>query len=327
MLTVKDLTKSYGSKVALNGISFTVGDGEIVGFLGPNGAGKSTTMNIITGCLSATSGSVKIDDYDILEDAFQAKKLLGYLPELPPLYQDMTVGEYLGFVYELKNCTFKRRQHLDEVMEVTKTGDVRGRVIGNLSKGYKQRVGIAQTLIGNPKVIVLDEPTVGLDPRQIIEIRNLVRTLGRDHTVVLSTHILSEVQAVCDRVIIINKGKLCADTRVDDLPRLAGGKRRESVKICGPQSAVLNALRTLSGVSYASPLAEHDLDSTTFVVESSDGLDVRKAIFNLCAQNGWAIIGLESLGVSMEDVFLSLLDRTDGAARGGKTRAAVKGGE
>ncbi|MFA6948847.1 MAG: ATP-binding cassette domain-containing protein, partial [Eubacteriales bacterium] len=213
MIKIENLVKRFGDKTAVGGISFTVGDGEIVGLLGPNGAGKSTTMNIVTGYASATEGSVSIDGHDILEEPQAAKKLIGFLPETPPLYQDMTVEEYLGFIYELKGCSLNRKKHLEEIAEVTKISDVYKRIIRNLSKGYKQRVGIAQALVGNPKVIIFDEPTVGLDPKQIIEVRNLIRMLGRDHTVILSTHILSEVQAVCDRIVIINKGKIVADER------------------------------------------------------------------------------------------------------------------
>ena len=215
MIKIENLTKRYGNKYALSGISFEVNKGEIVGFLGPNGAGKSTTMNILTGFLSFTDGKVEINGLDILDYPDEAKKNIGYLPEQPPLYLDMTVSEYLNFIYDLKGCKLNRKKHIAEIIEVVRLTDVRGRLIGNLSKGYRQRVGIGQALVGNPQVIILDEPTVGLDPRQVVEIRNLIRTLGLDHTVILSTHILSEVQAVCDRVIIINKGKIVADRKTD----------------------------------------------------------------------------------------------------------------
>jgi len=323
MIMIENLVKRYGAKNVVNNISFTVADGEIVGFLGPNGAGKSTTMNIITGYLSSTSGTVNVDGYDILDDAMEAKKLIGYLPEQPPLYMDMTVDEYLNFIYDLKRCTFNRAQHLREVSEVTKISDVRGRVIGHLSKGYKQRVGIAQALIGNPKVIILDEPTVGLDPKQIIEIRNLIRMLGRDHTVILSTHILSEVQAVCDRVLIINKGRVVADERTEDLAVIAGGNRRISVKICGPQKDVMPALKKLRSVTYVEALAEHEMDSTTYLIESEAGVDIRKSLFNLLAENHWAIIGMETMGINLEDIFLSLVDATEASKRVRKTRIKV----
>lgn len=308
MVKIKHLVKQYGNKYAVNDISFKVGDGEIVGFLGPNGAGKSTTMNIITGYLSCTSGEVSIDGYDILDDTNEAKKLIGYLPEQPPLYLDMTVNEYLSFVYDIKRCAFNKEKHMKEITEVTKIDDVRHRIIKNLSKGYRQRVGIAQALIGNPKVVILDEPTIGLDPKQIIEIRNLIRMLGRDHTVILSTHILNEVQATCDRVVIINKGKIVADEKTEDISNIVGGNRRISVKICGPQKDVINAIKKHTGVTYVETMAEHELDSTTYIVESEAGVDIRKSLFNLLAENHWPIIGMEAMGISLEDIFISLVD-------------------
>ena len=250
MLKVENLVKRFGDKYAVNDISFTVEDNEIVGFLGPNGAGKTTAMNIMTGYLSYTSGSVTVDCFEILDNPTEAKKLIGYLPEQPPLYPDMTVWEYLNFVYELKSCTLNRKKHLMEICEVTKIVDVRNRVIRHLSKGYCQRVGIAQALVGNPKVIILDEPTVGLDPKQIIEIRSLIRSLGRDHSVILSNHILSEVQAVCDRIMIINKGRIVADERTEELTRLMAGTRRLSAQICGPRKEVLAAINGIEEVSY-----------------------------------------------------------------------------
>ena len=211
MIEVKNLTKRYGNNVALDHVSFTVEDGTILGFLGPNGAGKSTTMNIVTGYLSATEGTVTISGHDILDEPNEARRLIGYLPELPPLYLDMTVKEYLDFMYDLKKVKLPREKHIREICALTKIQNVYKRLIGNLSKGYRQRVGIAQALLGNPPVLILDEPTVGLDPKQIIEIRNLIKNLGRNHTIILSSHILSEVQAVCERVIIINSGKLVAE--------------------------------------------------------------------------------------------------------------------
>ena len=220
MIEIKNLVKRYGDFAAVNDISFSIEDGEIVGFLGPNGAGKTTTMSILTGCLSMTSGSVVINGVDIFENPLDAKKQIGYLPEFPPLYLEMTVREYLNFVYELKSCTLDREKHLDEISERVKLSHVSNRIIKNLSKGYRQRVGIAQALIGNPKVIIFDEPTVGLDPKQIIEIRSLIRDLGRDHTVILSTHILPEVQMVCDRIVIINRGKIVADEKTEDIEKV-----------------------------------------------------------------------------------------------------------
>lgn len=225
MIQIQNLVKRFGSKYAVDDISFGIDEGEIVGFLGPNGAGKSTTMNIITGYMSSTSGTVSIGGIDILENPTEAKRFIGYLPEQPPLYLDMTVREYLNFVYELKGCKLNRKKHLAEICEVVKIADDfnKNRLIKNLSKGYKQRVGIAQALVGNPRVIILDEPTVGLDPKEIIEIRNLIRTLGETHTVILSTHILPEVQAVCDRILIINAGKIVADEKTENISKMIEG--------------------------------------------------------------------------------------------------------
>ena len=217
MIEVKNLTKRYGSNLALNHIHFSLEEGTILGFLGPNGAGKSTTMNIITGYLSPTEGSITVDGFDTLENPLEAKKRIGYLPEIPPLYTDMTVKEYLNFMYDLKKVKLPRKEHIAEICSLVKIDDVYGRLIANLSKGYRQRVGIAQALLGNPPVLILDEPTVGLDPKQIIEIRNLIKSLGRKHTVILSSHILSEVQAVCERVIVINRGSIVADGTPDSL--------------------------------------------------------------------------------------------------------------
>lgn len=308
MIKIENLVKSYGKKYALDGISFNVGQGEIVGFLGPNGAGKTTTMNIITGYLSSDSGSVKIGDMDILDSPDKAKRLIGYLPEIPPLYPDMTVSEYMNFVYELKGCTLPRGPHLDEVFKVTKILDVKDRLIANLSKGYRQRVGIAQALVGDPKVIILDEPTVGLDPKQIIEIRSLIRRLGRNHTVILSTHILSEVQAVCGRVIIIEGGKIIADEKTDDISAAVSQNRRYSIKICGPSREVLAALGGLDGIAHVQITGERDLDAHCYTVESKKGIDVRKQIFRLCADRDFAIIGFEAAGLSLEDVFIRLTE-------------------
>lgn len=322
MIQVEKLVKHYGDKYAVSDVSFTVESGEIVGLLGPNGAGKSTIMNIITGYISTSSGSVKINGFDILDNAFEAKQNIGYLPEVPPLYPDMTVMEYLHFVYSLKRCTFNRKKHLDEICEVAKLSDVKGRLIKNLSKGYKQRVGIAQALVGNPQTIILDEPTVGLDPKQIIEIRNLIRTLGRDHSVILSTHILSEVQAVCDRVVIINKGKLVANERTEDISTIVGGNRRTSAKICGPSDQILAALKSLQGVVRAEMLSEKELDSTTYIIESAAGIDIRKPLFFMLAEKGWPLIGIEALGISLEDIFISMTDRPGGALK--KKKKSIK---
>ncbi|MGN1345422.1 MAG: ABC transporter ATP-binding protein [Eubacteriales bacterium] len=308
MIEINNLVKNYGTKFAVDDISFKVGKGEIVGFLGPNGAGKSTTMNILTGYLSSTSGEAKVGGIDILENPNEAKKLIGFLPEQPPLYVDMTVDEYLNFVYEIKSCRLNRERHLAEIRQVTKIDDVRGRLIKNLSKGYRQRVGIAQALVGNPPVIIFDEPTVGLDPKQIIEIRNLIRNLGQTHTVILSTHILSEVQSVCDRIIIINEGKIIADERTENITRVVEENRRYSLKICGPQREVQTLLRSIPGVLSVELTGERELDSYTYLVESEKGVDIRKPVFYAVAEKNFPLLGMEPLGMNLEEVFIKIMD-------------------
>ena len=309
MIEINNLVKNYGSKFALDDISFKVAKGEIVGFLGPNGAGKSTTMNILTGYLSSTSGEAKVGGIDILENPNEAKKLIGFLPEQPPLYIDMTVEEYLNFVYDIKACKLKRDAHIEEVMKVTKIDDVRHRLIKNLSKGYRQRVGIAQALIGNPPVIIFDEPTVGLDPKQIIEIRNLIRNLGKTHTVILSTHILSEVQSVCDRIIIINEGKIIADEKTESITQAVEDNRRYSVKVCGPVREVQNVLSHLPGVISAEQTGERELDSYTYVIESEKGVDIRKPLFYAMSEHNWPVTGLEAIGMNLEEVFIKIMEK------------------
>ena len=315
MIKIEHLVKNYGPNCAVDDISFEVKKGEIVGLLGPNGAGKSTTMNILTGYLSATSGSVAIAGLDVLDNPLEAKKHIGYLPEQPPLYLDMTVEEYLIFNYNLKGCKFNRDKHLAEVCEVVKINDVYKRVIKHLSKGYRQRVGIAQALIGSPEVIIFDEPTVGLDPKQIIEVRNLIRTLGRDHTVIISTHILQEVQAVCDRIVIINKGKIVADELTENITRAVENNRRFNAKICGPQKEVLAMLKSKPGIVYAELLPQRDGDAYTYMIESDVGVDIRKTLFYSLAEKNWPLIGLESLGMSLEDIFITIVDQTSAKNR------------
>ena len=311
MIKIEHLVKNYGSNCAVDDISFEVETGEIVGFLGPNGAGKSTTMNILTGYLSSTSGRASIAGIDILSDPIGAKKLIGYLPEQPPLYLDMTVEEYLNFNYELKCCKLNKAEHLAQVCETVKIKDVYHKVIRTLSKGYRQRVGIAQALIGNPKVIIFDEPTVGLDPKQIIEIRNLIRGLGKEHTVILSNHILQEVQAVCDRIIIINKGKIVANEKTENISNVVANNRRFNIKIAGPQREILSFLKGMQGLSYVEARAERDGDAYTYMIESEMGVDIRKKLFFSLAERGWAIIGMEALGMNLEDIFITVVDKSD----------------
>ena len=309
MIKIEHLVKNYGSNCAVDDISFEIKKGEIVGFLGPNGAGKSTTMNILTGYLSSTAGIVEVAGVNVLDNPMEAKKHIGYLPEQPPLYLDMTVEEYLIFVYNLKGCKLNRTKHLEEICEVVKIKDVYKRLIRNLSKGYRQRVGIAQALIGNPEIIIFDEPTVGLDPKQIIEVRNLLRNLGRDHTVILSTHILQEVQAVCDRIIIINKGHIVADEQTENITRAVESNRRYQLKICGPQKEVLAMLRSKPGILHAELLGARDGDAYTFNIECEVGVDIRKSLFYTLAEKNWPLVGIEALGMSLEDVFVAIVDQ------------------
>lgn len=316
MIKIEHLVKNYGSNCAVDDISLEIQKGEIVGFLGPNGAGKSTTMNILTGYLSSTEGTVEIAGVNVLDDPQEAKRHIGYLPEQPPLYLDMTVAEYLSFVFDLKKCRLNKKAHLDEICETVKIKDVYKRLIKNLSKGYRQRVGIAQALIGNPEIIIFDEPTVGLDPKQIIEVRSLLRSLGKNHTVILSTHILQEVQAVCDRIIIINKGKIVADEQTENITRAINGNKRFQIKVCGPQREVLNALRSKQGIVFAEQLATRDGDAYVYNIESESEVDIRKSLFYMFAEKNWPLIGVEPLGMSLEDIFVAIVDQnTDGPTK------------
>ena len=310
MIEIKGLTKKYGANYAVNDISFAVDKGEIVGFLGPNGAGKTTTMNILTGYLSATSGEAKIAGFDILENPMEAKKHIGFLPEHPPLYLDMTVKAYLGFVYDLKKCKLNKKEHIEEICEVLKISHVAKRPIAHLSKGYRQRVGIAQALIGNPDILILDEPTVGLDPKQIIEIRSLISSLGRKHTIILSSHILPEVQAVCDRVVIINKGQIVADCKTNELNVLTG-ERKLIAKITGNPDEVTGVVKSIPGVIMCESLGGTDGDANTYLIESNSDVDIRKTLFKKIADSNLFMIGLEPAGDNLEDVFIALVSKNE----------------
>ncbi len=314
MIEISNLVKYYGDQKAVDNISFTVEKGEILGFLGPNGAGKTTTMNILTGYLSATSGRVLIDGHDILEDPIAAKKCIGYLPEQPPLYLDMTVLEYLKFICELKGVQKSDRiRQLAETMRLVRIADVSDRVIHNLSKGYKQRVGIAQAMIGNPQVLVLDEPTVGLDPKQIIEIRNLIKTLSKKHTVILSSHILPEVQAVCDRVVIINNGKIAAIDTPEALSHKLSGTSKLSLTFEGPIKDVTSMIRTLPGVTGVASILE-GIVLQTIEITTDPNVDVRKSVFFVMSSHGWPIVEFKSLDPTLEEIFLSVTN-SDGKKR------------
>ncbi|MEE0857935.1 MAG: ATP-binding cassette domain-containing protein [Acutalibacteraceae bacterium] len=318
MVEVKNLVKRYGDKLAVNNVSFTVNEGEILGFLGPNGAGKSTTMNIITGYLSSTSGTVTIDGCEILDDPKGAKSKIGYLPELPPLYQDMTVKRYLEFVYDLKKVTLPRQEHIAEVCKVTKITDVYNRVIKNLSKGYRQRVGLAQALIGNPPVIILDEPTVGLDPKQIIEMRNLIRGLGKKHTVILSSHVLSEIQAVCDRIVVINNGQLVADESTNNITTNLTGVKRIQLHIDGKEDVVLPALRKVDGVSRVRKVMRTTEGFGEYLIESKPDKDIRRGVFFAMAEINCPIVMMRNAEMSLEDAFLRITSGVDVNAKGGR---------
>lgn len=316
MIEIKNLTKTYGSFTALNDISFTVPDGQILGFLGRNGAGKTTTMNIITGYLSSTSGSVSINGVDILEHPKQAKRQIGYLPETPPLYPDMTVKEYLTFVCRLKQVPKQEiPAQMDYIYDMVKISDVEGRLIANLSKGYKQRVGLAQALIGSPDIIVLDEPTVGLDPKQIIDIRNTIKLLGERHTVILSSHILHEVADVCNHVIIINHGTIVADDSLQNLGAYANNQNRIRIRVFGNESAVKSMLSSIEGINSTESLGSFEPETVDYLIQSDISSDLRAAIFSACAAANLPLLELKSVNISLEDIFLQL---TGDTVEGGK---------
>lgn len=303
MIEVRNVTKRYGSVKALDDVSFTADSGEVLGLLGPNGAGKSTTMNIMTGYLSAGEGTVLIDGVDILEHPREAKAKIGYLPEIPPLYPDMTVRKYLEFIFELKKVRLPKKEHIDEVMEVVKISDVESRVIRNLSKGYRQRVGLAAALLGNPPVLILDEPTVGLDPKQIIDIRKLIKSLGKKHTIIFSSHVLSEVSAVCDRIVMINNGKIVADAATDKLSEAISGDGMLALEVDGATNAVRDAIGSVEGVKRITKGA-----GMSYTVEYESGTDVRRGIFNALAKANCPILMMRQGGLTLEESFLKLTE-------------------
>lgn len=318
MIEVKHLTKRYGNHVAVNDLNFTIDKGKVYGFLGPNGAGKSTTMNIITGCLGATEGEVLIDGHSIAEEPMQAKRLIGYLPEQPPVYMDMTPAEYLDFVARAKGIPAKERaQQIETVTEKTRIQDVRNRLIRNLSKGYRQRVGIAQALLGRPEIIILDEPTVGLDPAQIIEIRELIRELGKEHTLVLSSHILSEVQAVCDAIMIISKGRLVASDTSENLTALFAGTVTLNLDVRATDDAARKVLDTVPGIEDMA-LSAGDPGVTHVQLKPEEGQDIRETLFFAFAKAGLPILSMMQNRASLEDVFLELT-QDDGTADSGNS--------
>lgn len=311
MIEVENLVKKYGNHVAVDHLTFQIEEGKIYGFLGPNGAGKSTTMNIMTGYIAPTEGSVKINGHDILNDAQEAKKCIGYLPEIPPLYQDMTVEEYLTFAAELKKRIPKeeRNSQIKEVMEQTMITDMAGRLIKNLSKGYKQRVGLAQAMLGYPEIIILDEPTVGLDPKQIIEIRDLIKNLGKKHTVILSSHILSEVQAVCDEIMIISKGKLVACDTPEGLTGLMNGRASLEVHILGTKEKIDSVLSKISGIGHYQYDECPEKDCEKIILEMEADKDIRETLFYALADAKLPIMSMNRMERSLEDIFLELTDK------------------
>lgn len=309
MIEVRNLSKKYGDFTAVDNISFDIKPGKIYGLLGPNGAGKSTTMNIITGCLAATSGSVRICGHDIVKEPLKAKKHLGYLPELPPLYTDMTPYEYLSFVSEAKGLSpEKAARQTEQAMHLTGLTEMQDRLIQNLSKGYRQRVGIAQAMLGNPDVIILDEPTVGLDPKQIIEIRDLIRRLGEVKTVILSSHILAEVQAVCDHIMIISHGHLVANDTITELEESVNRNAAVTIEARGGISEVVEILKKVTGIRSFKPIRGKDAGVIEVRLQTKDGADPREALFCAFAKAGIPLLRLETEVMTLEDIFLRLTD-------------------
>ena len=311
MIEVKDLVKKYGSHLAVDHLSFTLESGKIYGFLGPNGAGKSTTMNIMTGYLGATNGSVLIDGHDILKEPEEAKKQIGYLPELQPLYMDMTVQEYLEFAAELKKLPKEKRESdISEVMKLTRLQDVSGRLIKNLSKGYKQRVGLAQAILGFPEIIILDEPTVGLDPKQIIEIRELIRTLSKKHAVILSSHILAEVREVCDYILIISKGKLVASDTPENLELLRNGASSLELEVKAAPETARAILSTIDDIDAMEMHSENE-NLTRVKLETKNGADIREAVFYAFAEEKCPLLEMKTAKASLEDIFMELTQKEE----------------
>jgi ABC-2 type transport system ATP-binding protein len=307
VIEVKGLTKRYGQVEAARDISFSVAKGEIVGFLGPNGAGKTTTMNMITGYLSPTEGTASVDGHDVLEEPLEVKRRIGYLPESPPLYPEMTVRQYLRFVARIKKTSpAGRKADLERILGLTGLEDMRERLIRNLSKGYRQRVGLAQALVGSPPVLILDEPTIGLDPRQIIEIRNVIRGLGRDHTIVLSSHILPEVTAVCGRVIIIHHGRIVASDTIGNLSRKLAGSAGLTIRFEGPEAAALSEIRSIPDVAKASSMGSRETGTVDVRIQSRGSADVRRAVAQALARAKCTILMMRSTDIDLEDIFIQV---------------------
>ncbi|PIE04830.1 MAG: ABC transporter [Spirochaetales bacterium] len=314
MIRAEDLSRHYGPVTAVDNISFHIRKGEIIGFLGPNGAGKTTTMNMITGYLAPSSGRILIDGTDIIEAPEETKKLIGYLPEQPPLYQELTVDEYLNFVAAFKKTPKnERRAHLQTIKELVKIDDVHSRLIRNLSKGYKQRVGLAQALVGNPPLLILDEPTVGLDPKQIIEIRELIRELGKEHTVVLSSHILPEISATCGRILIISQGRIAASDTPDNLSRRLSGAARLQLLVKGSPDKVKSSLGSVSNLKELKVTQSASEGLAEAVLEAEGSADIRESVFRALVKTDLPIMQMRPLDLSLEDIFLNLTTQEENA--------------
>ncbi|MGH7318971.1 MAG: ABC transporter ATP-binding protein [Candidatus Rokuibacteriota bacterium] len=307
MIEVEHLTKYYGPMAAIRDVTFSVEKGAIVGFLGPNGAGKTTTMRILACYMPASSGTARVAGYDVFEQSLEVRRRIGYLPENVPLYGDLPVTAYLEFVAEVKGLgRADRRRRVGEVMERCLVADVRDRLIGRLSKGYRQRVGLAQALIGDPDVLILDEPTIGLDPKQIVEIRSLIKSLAGEHTVILSTHILPEVSMVCEGVVIIHRGRIVASGSLDRLMDELTPIARLQVQVEGPLELVRSSLRAIQGVTRVEPRGATDAVGT-FVVEADRARDIRRDLVQLVTQQRWGLLELRPLGLSLEDLFIRVV--------------------
>lgn len=316
MIEIKNLTKKYGGKTAVDNISFNIEGGKIYGLLGPNGAGKSTTMNIITGCIAPTEGNITINGYDILKDALKAKKYIGYLPEIPPVYPEMTPYEYLTFVAEAKGVEYEASlRQVREAIELTQLENVKNRLIRNLSKGYRQRVGIAQALIGNPDIIILDEPTVGLDPKQIIDIRDLIRTLGEIKTVIISSHILAEISEICEQVIIINHGKIVANDTIEKLNSSSLGNDNLRISVRGDSDTVRSVLNDIEGILECTPIESNEEGVCEFRLTIDCDTDLRDTIFFAMADKRCAVVAMEKECSTLENIFLALTDDSPSLAK------------
>lgn len=307
MIQVQNLSRYYGSLKAIDNVTFQVEKGEILGFLGPNAAGKTTTMRILTCYMPASSGTAKVAGFDVFDDALEVKRRIGYLPENPPIYTDMTVKYYLEFVSKIKGIDRRERgKRIEQVMERTTISDVKDILIKNLSKGYRQRVGLAQALVHNPEVLILDEPTIGLDPKQIIEVRELIKSLAGEHTIILSSHILPEVSMTCERVVIINKGKVVAEDTTKNLTAKAKGSEKLSIEVEGPSHDIINKLKQINGVTKVEASNGQKNGKGFYTVESKLDVDVRKDVAEKIVKSGWGLLEMKQVGISLEEVFLHL---------------------